>query len=200
MKTVVGIAIVGAMTLAALPAEAASIAGKTFSFYGSAKLLSDTAATTTLDFLPSYSNPNADGQASVAQVSEIGSYNQQFTLSDIPLAKTATGWSLTGGALNWIKADAGLGFQYTLTAFDLTKTLTGFEAMVDGIFTNTSPNEVINTVDGFFSSQKKLASLKGTSFSADLTAGTTSVPTPALLPGLIGLGLSVARKRKAVDC
>ncbi|MCY7324247.1 MAG: PTPA-CTERM sorting domain-containing protein, partial [Phormidesmis sp. CAN_BIN36] len=34
-------------------------------------------------------------------------------------------------------------------------------------------------------------------FRASFTSDTTSIPTPALLPGLIGLGLGVLRKRKA---
>ena len=38
----------------------------------------------------------------------------------------------------------------------------------------------------------------GTHFALDnLTVNTTAIPTPALLPGLIGLGLGILRKRKA---
>jgi hypothetical protein len=185
----------GLSAIASMPAQASSIAGKTFAFHGSASLLSETDATTVLDFLPSYYAPTNDGQASVAFSSEIGAYQQQFMLKDIPLVKTLTGWSLTGGNLAWI-TDPGL-VTYTLTAFNLSKTVTGFEAMIDGIF---SP-ENLGTVDGYFSSQKKLATIKGTSFSADFMAmdkaiDQIAVPTPALLPGLIGLGATIVRKRR----
>jgi hypothetical protein len=199
LKVTLTVALVAGMTaIGSMPAQAASlIAGKTFSFYGSASLLSETDATTKLDFLPSYYAPSNDGQAAVAFSSEVGDYEQQFILKDIPLLKTVTGWSLATPSLNWI-ADSGLPFQYTLTAFNLSKTSNGFEAMIDGIF---SPDN-LGTVDGYFSSQKKLATLRGTSFSADLTAttspvGTTPVPTPALLPGLVGLGAAAWRKRQS---
>jgi hypothetical protein len=194
--TMTAAVVAGTMAIAQMPAQAASIAGKTFSFYGSASLLSEKDATTKLDFLPSYYAPSNAGQAAVAFSSEVGEYQQQFILKDIPLLKTVTGWSLATPSLNWI-ADVGLPFQYTLTAFNLTKTTNGFEAMIDGIF---SPDN-LGTVDGYFSSQKKLATLRGTSFSADLTAttlpvGSTPVPTPALLPGLLGLGASIVRKKR----
>jgi hypothetical protein len=198
--------VAGTMAIASMPAQAASlIADKKFSFYGSATLLSETATNTTLDFMPSYSNPNIDGQASVAKVSEIGTYNQQFTLSDIPLLKTVTGWSLaTGTSLNWIKADAGLPFQYTLTKFNLAKTfdtdgvLNGFTASMGGFFTESGSN--FASINGFFSSQPELV-IEGDSFSASLRAAKTptgdpSIPTPALLPGLIGLGASIVRKKR----
>jgi hypothetical protein len=35
------------------------------------------------------------------------------------------------------------------------------------------------------------------SFGIAIEGDTTSIPTPALLPGLVGFGLSVWRKRKA---
>jgi hypothetical protein len=196
--------VAGTMAIAQMPAQAA-IAGKKFSFYGSAALLSETATNTTLDFTPSYSNPNIDGQASVADVSEVGAYNQQFMLSDIPLLKTVTGWSLaTGTSLNWIKADAGLPFQYTLTKFNLAKTfdtdgvLSGFTASMGGFFTESGNN--FASINGFFSSQPELV-IEGDSFSASLRAaktptGDTSIPTPALLPGLIGLGMTAMRKKR----
>jgi hypothetical protein len=199
--TVTAALVAVATTIAQLPAQAASIAGKTFSFHGTASLLSETDTTTTLDFLPSFWRPNNDGQASLSYAaSEQGVeewiYARQFQIKDIPLVKTATGWSLTGGPLTWIDVNQGLGFGYVLNAFNMTKTANNsFEAMIDGIFTP----ENLGTVDGSFSSQKRLATLIGTSFSAEMTAAGgpgTSVPTPALLPGILGLGATIARKRR----
>jgi hypothetical protein len=188
-----------ATTIAQMPAQAASIAGKTFSFYGSARLLSETDATTTLDFIPSYYLPNNDGQVAVSYSSSqqgLGAYQQQFQIKDVPLIKTMAGWSLTGGPLTWIDVNQGLGFGYVLNAFNMTKTANNsFEAMIDGMFTP----ENLGTIDGSFSSQKRLATLIGTSFSAEMTAADgpgTNVPTPALLPGILGLGATIARKRR----
>jgi hypothetical protein len=200
--TMTAAVLAGVMAIGQMPAQAASIAGKTFSFYGSARLLSETDATTTLDFIPSYYAPNNDGQAEVSYASAqqgLGAYSQMFQIKDIPLAKTLTGWSLTGGPLTWIDISQNLGFGYILNAFNMTKTANNsFEAMIDGLFTP----ENLGTIDGSFSSQKRLATLIGTSFSAEMTAangpvGSTPVPTPALLPGLLGLGATAWRKRQS---
>jgi hypothetical protein len=51
----------------------------------------------------------------------------------------------------------------------------------------------LDTSEALFQFSTQLIGQPPTSYSATITA----VPTPALLPGLIGLGLSVVRKRKA---
>jgi hypothetical protein len=56
-------------------------------------------------------------------------------------------------------------------------------------FTNILFNEIKITAGGFNS----VALIDNLQFNP---AATTSVPTPALLPGLIGLGLGVLRKRR----
>jgi hypothetical protein len=194
--------VAGVTAIGSMPAQAAIIAGDTFSFSGSAKLLDEMAATTTLDFF----SARADEEGIVAEASDVGVDGDRFALQDIPLMRnSSTTWSLSGGPLTWINA-SGL-VTYTLQSFELIKMfdaspvpkVTGFAAVIDGFF---SPDN-LSTVDGYFSSQPNLAKringkLKGDSFSASLTAGeTVPVPTPALLPGLIGLGATAWRKRQS---
>ncbi len=195
----------GSFAMLPLSAEAASVAGKTFSFYGSAQLNNSDVAVggfSTLDFSQG-SNPGLPtelGQATIADASEIGTYNQQFALRDLQLVKTsANTWSLDsllgttnplGGAglaaNTWLNV-ATTNFSYVLTKFDLIQSANGFDASIEGVF---NP-EGLSTQTGNFSSQLRLSSNKS-SFSGDITA----VPTPALLPGLIGMGISLVRKRK----
>jgi hypothetical protein len=205
--TKIGLAVVvGSLTILPLQAEAASVAGKTFSFYGSAQLKNadvSIGSSSTLDFSQG-GNPGIPiglGQATVAEASDLGSYNQQFTLRDLTLIKTsANTWSLdsllgnttqlggSGLAANtWLNV-ASTDFSYALTKFDLTRGVNGdFDAVISGVF---NP-EGLGTQSGAFSSQLSLSAKKA-SFSGDITA----VPTPALLPGLIGLGIGMVRKRK----
>jgi hypothetical protein len=220
LKVTLTVALVAGMTaIAQMPAQASSlIAGKTFSFHGTAHLVENADNTATLDFLPNLdvTDTAKNGQASVAYLpssppvplgtinpNQIGTYAQKFLLKDIPLLKTATGWSLAGSSLNWIN-DASL-TQYTLTKFNLAKTLNaagdlnGFSAAMGGFFTEGSSN--FASVKGFFSSQPDLL-IEGDSFSASLKVaaaptGDTPIPTPALLPGLVGLGAAAWRKRQS---
>jgi hypothetical protein len=200
----IGLTVV-ASSVAMLPlqAEAASVAGKTFSFYGSAQLQNAGAGTggfSVLDFSQGGDPgvPVGLGQASIAEASDIGNYNQQFTIRDLQLTKTgAKTWTLAtllgdlnqlGGGLatnTWFNT---ANISYALTGFDLKQADDGdFDAVISGIF---SPDG-LGTQDGTFSSQFRLSSKK-TSYSADITA----VPTPMLLPGLIGMGISLVRKRR----
>jgi hypothetical protein len=196
------VAIVGSGLSAIAPmssAQAAAItAGQTITFNGDARLLNENDAIATLDFLPNYSS-SPDGQARAGATSDVGA-NSQFQIQDLNLTKIATGWQyLNAAGMDWFNL---AGVTYKLTSFDLWKTASGgFEAAIDGWF---SPDN-LTTDDGAFSSQKRFASLKGTTFSADLIAGgatgvddgtLTPVPTPALLPGLIGLGATIVRKRR----
>jgi hypothetical protein len=198
------VAIVGSGLSAIAPmssAQAAAItAGQTITFNGDARLLNENDAIATLDFLPNYSS-SPDGQARAGSTSDIGA-NSQFQIQDLNLTKIATGWQyLNAAGLDWFNL---AGVTYKLTSFDLWKTASGgFEAAIDGMF---SPGNLV-TDNGAFSSQKRFATFKGTTFSAELTAGSgrsggvddgtlTPVPTPALLPGLIGLGATIVRKRR----
>jgi hypothetical protein len=199
--TMTAAVVAGTMAIGSMPAQAAIVSGETFSFSGSAKLLDEVTETTMLDFFSTL--PNQEGI--VVDASDVGDDGQRFALQDILLKKTsATTWSFIGAPLTWIN-EPGL-FKYTLQSFELTKIfdsspipkVTGFTAVIDGFF---SPGN-LGTVDGYFSSQPNLAKringkLKGDSFSASLTAGeTVPVPTPALLPGLIGLGATAMRKKR----
>jgi hypothetical protein len=189
------VAIVGSglSAIAPMSAQAAAItAGQTITFNGDAQLRNADVAIgsiATLDFLPNDSG-SLDGRARAGDTSDIGA-NNQFQIQDLTLTKVATGWQyFNATGLDWFNL---AGVTYKLTSFDLWQTASGgFEAAIDGMF---SPDNLV-TDNGAFSSQKRFASLKGTTFSAELTAGDVAVPTPALLPGLIGLGATIVRKRR----
>jgi hypothetical protein len=196
--------VTGTLAMGTAPVQAAGItAGQVFSFGGAARVVDENAATTMLDFLSNVV-PNPEGQATiVGGASNVGTDGQKFTLKDIPLVKTAAGWSLSGSVLNWIDSAPSLGFGYQLTQFDLAKDTRGFfTAVINGRFT---PDDLA-TEYGQFSGQKRLAHLRGGSFSAELVAmaggGTgnddaNQIPTPALLPGMFAIGLGMLRKRQA---
>jgi hypothetical protein len=198
------VAIVGSGLSAIAPmssAQAAAItAGQTITFNGDARLMNENGAIGSialLDFLPDDTGL-PDGRARGGDTSDIGA-NTQFQIKDLNLTKIATGWQyLNATGMDWFNL---AGVTYKLTSFDLWRTASGgFEAAIDGMF---SPDN-LTTDNGAFSSQRRFATFKGTTFSAELTAGTTrgggiddtAVPTPALLPGLMGLGATIVRKRR----
>ncbi len=184
--------VAGLTTIASMPAQAAIMSGQRITFTGDARLLDETALDTVLDFLPN----NAGGDKGLARAgitSDIAP-TSQFDIQDIKLKKTSsTTWIFDGykdaSKMNWFEL---AGTKYSLTAFNLTK-VTGtddFLASIQGLFDAGLP-----TQKGSFSSQEDL-SLDGTTFSAQLRAGSATIPTPALLPGLIGLGAAAWRKRQ----
>jgi len=83
------------------------------------------------------------------------------------------------------------GATYNLSTFNLTRVLAGsspvFSADYTGVFNNV-PGGIGTLVSG------NLALNNGISFSSTVTG--PPIPTPALLPGLMGLGVAALRKRK----
>ena len=142
-----------------------------------------------------------------------------FIFKDLNLTKTsATTWSLLGavggpnGTVTNFISGLSSGVTYSLNSFGLTKLSDGsFKAVLDGIFSGnigdvdgsitfqSGLTKVDNSVD--LSKPKKkgsklfLANTSGSSFSGD----TTAIPTPALIPGLLGLGVAALRKRKSEE-
>jgi hypothetical protein len=79
---------------------------------------------------------------------------------------------------------------FDLTSF-LYTTSTG-DASFAGIFRNLSTGQQIGAT-GQFTSQLDVTGTNPSSYSITITA----VPTPALLPGLVGFGIAAFRKRKS---
>lgn len=189
------VAAFSAVAVLEAPVQAASITNQTLSFTGSARLETPNAATSLLNF-SSFSNTTA-GTVTIADVSAdvFGTAGTSFSIGDLALTKTNdTKWELTTGLVdNWLSGLAnGVGFtleQFVLERTSVTvgpATVPQYVAFVSGFFTPSGLGG-----DGSLTAQGGLV-LGGSSFSSDITA----VPTPALLPGLIGLGAAALRKRE----
>jgi hypothetical protein len=117
-------------------------------------------------------------------------------IRDLSLTKSDNTWTLSNPSSSpFLQLSNGV--QYLLNTFTLTRTSSGpfFLGTFDGTFFDPSDNSSIAS-EGLFSSQgRDFLSKTGTTFSATVTA----VPTPALLPGLIGLGVAAWRKRRSED-
>lgn len=103
------------------------------------------------------------------------------------LTLTSLGGSLfSGGAVTNFITNIGAGISFDLTKFIYDNSTSS--ATFEGIF--KSDTDSIAASGGLFTSQ--LTSFNPSSYSGSIAA----VPTPALLPGLIGLGMGMLRKRK----
>jgi hypothetical protein len=148
----------------------------------------------------SFSNTTA-GTVTLADASAdvFGTAGTSFSIGDLALTKTnATTWELTTGpANNWLTGLAD-GVEFTLEQFVLEQVSVSvgpaniplYVAFISGFFTPSGLGG-----SGALTAQGGLVLESGSSFSSDITA----VPTPALLPGLIGLGALALRKQKQ-DC
>lgn len=120
--------------------------------------------------------------------SVFGNLGSSVTLKDLALKKTgADKWELQNPLANFI-TQLGASGAFNLDTFILTRTGNKLDADYTGTFVNIGPQGI-----GTLTSQGNFISVGGTSFSSTVTA----VPTPALLPGLLGLGVAALRKRKA---
>lgn len=208
----VGVAAVAALTAPALvtaPAQAANIAS------GSVLNLNSTGLTgggvrrvgNTLDFfsatlpaIPPFFAGGSVGQGTAIAASTGTFANSNFiSLPEIKdLALAPSGGTFNSGFvsnfLTGINFLTGGSASFDLTNFVYNAASGG--ADITGIFKSGS--------DSFFGSgtfTSQLGSLTvgngPSSYSLSLTANPTPIPTPALLPGLIGLGVAALRKRKA---
>ena len=120
-----------------------------------------------------------------------GVAGSSITLKDFQIQKTsATTWTLLAPVNDFITGLAS--GTYTLNTFNLTRgsvgPLTVFAADYTGVFNNNLPGGIGTLVSG------NLALNNGNGFSSTVTG--PPIPTPALLPGLMGLGVAALRKRK----
>jgi hypothetical protein len=114
-----------------------------------------------------------------------------LVLKDLLLTKTgATSWVLASSPIGSFITGLAGGVTYELTQFNLSKVGTGYSADLSGIFQGGAFDGIEGL--GTITAQANLVKANGSSFSGDITP----VPTPALLPGLLGLGITALRKRK----
>ncbi|PSN19034.1 hypothetical protein C7271_09385 [filamentous cyanobacterium CCP5] len=120
----------------------------------------------------------------------------RVTLKDLTLDKALDTdlWSYNGDPVSAFLSVNSSTVSFQLSKFDLTRDSNGsWIASVAGIFEDTElpgtgqfdPNE-----DNLFAS-----SANGASYSFDIE----EVPTPALLPGLLGMGVTALRKRRSEE-
>jgi|GEM_PF-3359311 len=176
LNVAVATAVVASSALAICPAQAATIGSK-LDFFGIGKA---DFATPKIDFL----NLNFSSGASTGQFAVQGTSTGSFAGLELGTIKDI-------GATEALSLFGGTGVSNFLQAgsetFKLTQ-LTGFASSTisfEGIFGDGVKGLGTFTVLG---NQGELFTYQGS---------VTAVPTPALLPGLLALGLGVLRKRKA---
>jgi hypothetical protein len=187
--------VVAGTMLAASSAYALSIgeAGDELSISGRARFNTGTGD---LDFAelvlgsPVFTTPTGEGTVAAGSTGEFAAFvGKSVVLKDFSLASVgANKWSFAGSLSEFINVDSDA-IKFDLFTFDLERgaggdwiaSLTGqFQGGLSGIG-EFDPVNNRNFVRG-----------SGTPYTLDITA----VPTPAMIPGLIGMGLAALRKRK----
>jgi hypothetical protein len=195
LKVTLTVALVAGMSaIGSMPAQAASIIANNqrITFTGEARVLDENAADTILDFSPATA-ADFSGTATTGSTTSIVP-GTPFSIQNIKLHKSGNTWAFAGYAGStvnrWFDLD---GIKYDLTVFNLIKDVANnnFSATIQGLFDGG-----LTTKRGSFSSQEDLF-IDGTTFSAQVVATSTTIPTPALLPGLVGLGAAAWRKRQS---
>jgi hypothetical protein len=173
------------------PADAAIVkAGDVLNFGGSAQLGSETDSFTTLTFADNEAVVTKPSSSVFGVAAPPFKDATAFTIGNLSLERTsATTWKLVPTSVpNWLTGLAN-NVQYTLESFNLTKTGNIFSANYTGFF--TPPTSGTPGLGGL-TSQGSFSITDGSSFSSTITA----VPTPALLPGLLGIGAAALRKKR----
>jgi hypothetical protein len=155
---------------------------------------------------PSNNNVAWNGPGGLGKATLVPSTNTVFgnlsdivTLKDLTLKKVSvvglganavTTWVLQSPVVNFITGLNGGSGSFSLDTFVLTRTgIDKLSADYSGTFANIGP-----VANGTLTSQGNFTSANGKSFSSTL-----AVPTPALLPGLLGFGVAALRKRKGEE-
>ena len=187
--------IVSGSFLVSAPAEAITIGGGSILDLGGRAKFDET--TGILDFKTggangTYGTPT--GNATLISFSDVfGAEGSGAELKDLTLVANGTKrWKLNDSVSQFISLSNGIKFR--LDSFDLAFTNKEWLASLTGEF----DEGVDNSIGGFgifdpnsdadFANKKKNS---GSAYSLEVEA----VPTPALLPGLIGIGLTALRKR-----
>ena len=212
----IGLAGLAAATfMTAAPANASSIANSKLAFGGGGRF---TTSTGRLDFSPlvgaaNFSIPGIGtkikgkdfGRARIEDTSK-GYFDnregEQFRIKDLSFTTVTPGtWTLAGGPISeFFKFKDGVTF--TLNSFNLEEILNKKgKKVISGDYTGVfldKGNQFLG-LDGLFSSQNDFiltkSALGGDSYSSSIK----SIPSPALIPGLLGLGIAALRKRKSEE-
>lgn len=178
--------------LAAAPAEALTITGGSIlDLGGRAKFNTGTG---NLDFKTgglsgAYGSPT--GNATVSTFSPVfGAEGTIAILKDLNLAPDGSNaWTLSSSISQFISLPNGIKFR--LDTFDLNFKDNDWFASLTGEFDEGVDNVIGGSGTFDPNKDKDFTKIGGTSYSLEVEA----VPTPALLPGLIGIGLTALRKR-----
>lgn len=172
-------ATVAGSTLAVSPAQAAGLSGQLDFVW-----LAD-ASPNSIDFY-TFAKTADDARGDIGDILSINGTGS-FAPLDLGagVVKDLTTIPISNPISKWLDF-AGDKFDFTLTSFVNTSSL---QYKFKGFFADGT------LASGDLTTQIGGAGVK--SYSATITASGVQVPTPALLPGLLGLGLGVVRKRKA---
>ena len=185
--------IVSGSFLISTPAQAATVVdGDTLAFGGFAKFNKTSGY---LDFAGGPTGGTfgpSDGIAAIlpgSSGSAFGPIFSKVTVKDLKLAlvpDTTNSWALSAVLPGFLTVTSN-GLQFRLDTFILSNTKGDWLAQYTGQFDGG-----INGIGEFDPlSDKTFTTNIGSFYSADATA----VPTPALLPGLVGIGVAALRKR-----
>ncbi|MGV0024925.1 PTPA-CTERM sorting domain-containing protein [Phormidesmis priestleyi] len=181
-----------AATVSASPAQAFDITpGSILSFVGSVKVAPNINNPSQLTFKSASGTANKITIASDSTGSFAGLGGTTAAIKALPLLPIGGNFYKGGAIANFITGIGPNAISFDLTEFIFNKA--NADAKFSGIF-RTATSSIL-AENGTFTSQlneSKNITRKISSFSADVQA----IPTPALLPGLIGLGMGVLRKRK----
>lgn len=178
------------------PAQAITIgSGDILGLSGSARLQNANVAIGSTSRINFFAYTNTTSGTLQVQGASTGAFNslatQAATILDLDLKKTAVDvWEFSpfsGYLTNFITvADV----KYDLSKFTLKKVGGLFTADFEGLFRST------NEIAGFGSFAPANSSNFPKSSGSTIAIDVTTVPTPALLPGLLALGVGALRKRK----
>ena len=181
-----------AATISASPAQALTITpGSVLNIGGVVQANPNNAAPTEFVFdAPFPQFGGGPGKTVIYKKGSTGSFaglDRFASIQNLTLTQLTPGGHLfsSGSVTNFItNIKAGISFDLTKFIYDNSKSSATFE----GVF--RSGTDSIFAKGGLFTTQ--LTQKNPTTYSASIAA----IPTPALLPGLIGLGMGVLRKRK----
>ena len=192
-------------------AQAAIIEGSNLGFGGSARLLKGAGNSYTLDFFLPKNEVDSPGNGAFTPTdASSGSFSTLLpsdpfeptpkgVIQDLLLTKVSTnkwkiadGFSLAGAFISAPFSVPGFSFFLDEDSFELEQgSDRTFDFVFTGFFQDLSDGETIDGT-GLFSAESDLLASTGSSLSGDVTA----VPTPALLPGLVGLGVAALRRKQ----
>ena len=170
------------------PAQAAGIRG-TLNFTEVGGPLVNSVSATNVDFNNSFGISKVDGSSSGSFASLVG--KKITILNDINVANFP-------GNLDFLSVDSGPLFVLTdlLDAEFRQRDGRGtFEANVRGFFTDGTSSMPVSSRSFFIA----VNTVGGGNNRDNIDFSIETVPTPALLPGLIGMGVAALRKRKSEE-